>query len=58
VIIETNDRERVEKRLDDPPGSYENPLSDDELRQKFQMCAVRTLEPSQVTDAWKSLDDL
>jgi 2-methylcitrate dehydratase PrpD len=47
VRIETADAE-YERRRHDPPGTHDDPLSDDELRAKFDECAGTVLGDAEV----------
>lgn len=58
VTIETKDGETVSKRLEHPPGSYQNPMSDEEYREKFMNCAVRAIDESDAEAAYEFLADL
>lgn len=49
IRIETGD-ETYERKQENPPGTHENPLTDAELREKFDECASRVLSESS-TDA-------
>ena len=55
--LETDDDtyERVQER---PPGTPENPLSDEALGEKFDRCARRVLEGEAVNRTWEQLDSL
>lgn len=60
VTIETAAGETVSKRLEHPPGSYQNPMSDEEYREKFTNCAVRAIDESDAeaaADFFSSLRD-
>lgn len=58
VTIETKDGETVSKRLEHPPGSYQNPMPDEEYREKFMNCAVRAIDESNAEAAHDFLADL
>lgn len=44
VTIETADA-TYERHQENPPGTHDNPLTDDELRAKFDECAQRAVSP-------------
>lgn len=46
VTVTTTDHQRFEKQLDYPKGDYRNPLSDDEIEQKFDTLASRFVSPN------------
>lgn len=59
VEITLSDGSTVRKTLDHPPGAHEQPLSLDELREKFMMCAEYSDldDPAAVFDVLNSLRD-
>jgi len=59
VRIETDD-DSHERRQRNPPGTHENPLTDAELREKFENCARRTVSADTadaIADLLLRLDD-
>lgn len=58
MSLETISGDVYERVRRDPPGTHGDPLSLEELRTKYEMCAERALEPSAVADSWAALDDL
>jgi 2-methylcitrate dehydratase PrpD len=58
MSLETTDGDVYERVRENPPGTHEDPLSLEELRVKYEMCAERALEPAAVADSWAALDDL
>ena len=61
VTINMKDGNSFTRRIDKARGTPEYPLTDEELTDKFNSCAVRTLDPSQVEQAASqifALDDL
>jgi 2-methylcitrate dehydratase PrpD len=57
VAITTTDGE-YSMTLDSPPGTHEDPLSDEELRQKFKMCASRAIEDDRLEEVYRGFDSL
>ena len=53
IRIETSD-ETYERRQENPPGTHDNPLTDAELREKFDECA-RSAVPVETADALADL---
>lgn len=64
VRVETAAGDTHERSRADPPGTADNPLSDDELREKFLSCATRRFDADRAAtlhealDGLRSLDDL
>ncbi len=58
VTIETTDGEEYKGMKESPPGRDGNPLSEAELREKFEMCAVRTVGEDATADAYSRLASL
>lgn len=58
VTIETTDGNAYANTLEEPPGTHENPLSDEELREKFCMCAERAFDRDRGEKLYDRLDDL
>ncbi|MFB6165829.1 MAG: MmgE/PrpD family protein [Haloarculaceae archaeon] len=58
VTIETDDGQRHERVQDHPPGTHDDPLSDAELREKFDMCAARAPTDVDAAAVYEHLDDL
>ncbi|WP_226479736.1 MmgE/PrpD family protein [Natrinema amylolyticum] len=58
VAVTTRDGETDERTRERPPGTHDDPLSDEELREKFRMCAERAPGSVAVDDALAALDDL
>lgn len=51
VTIETKSGETFREHVSNPPGSYQNPLTDEEYREKFMECAVRAIDESDAESA-------
>ncbi|SEH17822.1 2-methylcitrate dehydratase PrpD [Natronorubrum sediminis] len=58
VSIETADGDEYENVLEEPPGTHENPLSNEELREKYLMCATRAFDRERAVETYDRLDDL
>jgi len=58
VAVETADGERHERLREKPPGMPEDPLSDAELREKFELCAARAPSPVDADRVYEALDSL
>ncbi len=58
VRVVLDDGSPFEKSLESPPGSPDNPLTNMELREKFEDCADRALSPAEVDESWAALDSL
>lgn len=58
VTVETVDGEQYEATRHDPPGRDGEPLSDEELAEKFRMCTERVLSEDAVSNASERLDSL
>jgi 2-methylcitrate dehydratase PrpD len=58
VVVETVDGETHERVQRDVPGTPSNPLSDAELREKFEMAASRVPAGGDHAEAYALLDDL
>lgn len=58
VTVETTDGNAYANTLEEPPGTHENPLSDEELREKFQMCAERAFDRDRGEEIYERLDGL
>ncbi|SDK91400.1 MmgE/PrpD family protein [Natronorubrum texcoconense] len=58
VEITARDGETYERTQRRPPGTHDEPLSDDELHEKFRMCAERAPGTVDVDGAVESLDSL
>ena len=58
VTVETTDGSAYSETREEPPGTHENPLTDDELREKFLMCATRAVDRDRAVDLYDRLDDL
>jgi 2-methylcitrate dehydratase PrpD len=57
VRIETDDRVR-ERRQADPPGTHDDPLSEDRLHAKFTECAGAVLETEAVEELYDALSSI
>jgi 2-methylcitrate dehydratase PrpD len=58
VAVTTRDGETYERTQDRPPGTHDDPLTDDELHEKFRMCAASAPGAVATDDALAALDDL
>ena len=58
VIVTLKNGRRVEARLDASRGSREHPMSDDELRAKFEANAGRALPLHRVHTLWDAAQKL
>ncbi|MDF9746018.1 MmgE/PrpD family protein [Natrinema salsiterrestre] len=58
VAVTTQAGEEYERMRERPPGTHDDPLSDDELRAKFRMCAAHAPGSVAIDDALAALDDL
>jgi 2-methylcitrate dehydratase PrpD len=58
VAVTTRDGEAYERMQERPPGTHDDPLSDDELHAKFRMCAAQAPGSVATDDALTALDDL
>ncbi|WP_244510191.1 MmgE/PrpD family protein [Natronobacterium texcoconense] len=58
VEITTRDGETYERNRDQPPGTHEDPLSIEQLHEKFRMCADRAVGDVDVEGALADLDSL
>jgi 2-methylcitrate dehydratase PrpD len=57
VRIATRD-DVFERRQENPPGTHQNPLSEDELRTKFEECASRALSDGMVAEVYETFAQL
>lgn len=57
VTIETGD-EDVSMVLDGPPGTHDDPLSDEELREKFFMCVTQAESENRAEQLYEAFDSL
>jgi 2-methylcitrate dehydratase PrpD len=57
VTIETAEQS-VSMTLDDPPGTHDDPLSEAELRGKFEMCVSRAVSSNRVDDLYETFNSL
>lgn len=57
VTVETTDG-RTTEHLTDPPGTFDNPLPDDRLREKFLTCAGRRIDAEDAAELADALADL
>lgn len=58
VTMETIDGESHSNVLEEPPGTHDNPLSDDELHEKFLMCADRAVSRDRGDRLYSALNEL
>ncbi|SEP74921.1 MmgE/PrpD family protein [Natrinema salaciae] len=58
VAVTTRAGDVYERTQDRPPGTHDDPLSDDELHEKFRMCAAHAPTSVATDDALAALDDL
>ncbi|MEF8908312.1 MAG: MmgE/PrpD family protein [Haloarculaceae archaeon] len=57
VRVETADGTRERTRTD-PPGTHDDPLSEERFRAKFEECAGRVLDDEETTDLYETLSAL
>jgi 2-methylcitrate dehydratase PrpD len=53
IFVTLKDGRRLEARMDASRGSRENPMSDDDVREKFEANARRALPAAQVRQLWE-----
>lgn len=58
ITVETTSGSVYEHTQERPPGTHEDPLTDAELREKFEMCATRTLTEDTTAEAYDCLNTL
>lgn len=58
VAIETEDGRTLQSKRDGPPGTAEEPLSKEELRDKFVMCATPSIGADRIDQLYGTLDSL
>lgn len=58
VTIQTTDGATQQRTLEEPPGTYRNPLSDEELREKFVMCVTRPENEERAAELYEAFDSL
>lgn len=58
VTVETTDGETYEATLKEPPGTHDDPLADEELAEKFRMCATQVINEDRADELYERLDDL
>ncbi|WP_117367963.1 MmgE/PrpD family protein [Natrarchaeobaculum sulfurireducens] len=58
VTVTTRDGETVERFEEKPPGTHDDPLTIDELHEKFRMCAANAPIGVDANAALEALDDL
>lgn len=58
VTINLTDGTSVSKRVDRPPATHDNPLSKEELHEKFIECATRTIDIDSAEASFKQLYSL
>ena len=58
VAVETATGTTHELVQEQPPGTHENPLTDDERREKFVRCGTKTLGERAAREAFRTLDGL
>ncbi|THE66098.1 MmgE/PrpD family protein [Salinadaptatus halalkaliphilus] len=58
VAVTTRAGEHYERRQEQPPGTHDDPLSADELHEKFRMCATHAPAAIDADDALAALEDL
>lgn len=58
VEITTRTGDSYERFQERPPGTHDDPLTDEELHEKFRMCADHAPAPVAVDDALSTLDGL
>ncbi|ADJ15709.1 MmgE/PrpD family protein [Halalkalicoccus jeotgali] len=55
-VVRLERDETVERRQENPPGTYGNPLSEDRQRAKFLDCATRTIREEHAEGLYEDLD--
>jgi 2-methylcitrate dehydratase PrpD len=58
VVAELDDGTILRRRLDAPPGGPDNPMTPQEIRDKFESLAGRALPPSQVGELAQRIEAL
>ncbi|WP_226042270.1 MmgE/PrpD family protein [Natrinema sp. DC36] len=58
VAVTTRAGDEYDRSQERPPGTHDDPLSDDELHEKFRLCADHAPETVAVDDALAALDEL
>lgn len=58
ITIETTDGSIYSHTQYEPPGTHSNPLSDEELKEKFIMCANRAVSESVAEQAYSEINSL
>jgi len=58
VVAELDDGTILRRRLDAPPGGPDNPMTPQEIRDKFESLAGRALPPSQVRELAQRIEGL
>lgn len=58
VSVETTDGRTLQREREGPPGTAEEPLSDEELEDKFEMCASRAIGTDRIDRLYGTLDSL
>ena len=58
VTVQTTEGEAYSRRVSDPPGTADDPLSDAELREKFVMCATRAWDEDRASTLYEVCDSL
>jgi len=58
ITIETVDNRQIQATRDCPPGTHDNPLTEAQLREKFEMCARRVLPDDDVEATYERLNTL
>lgn len=58
IEIELTDGSVYKLNQDQPPGTHTNPLSDTELREKFEMCMTTQFNEPEISEIYDLLDSL
>lgn len=58
VTVKTTAGDSLTRQVIDPPGTADDPLSNDELRQKFVMCATRRYDQDRAVALYRLCDSL
>lgn len=58
VVVETKSGSTYERTQERPPGTHEDPLTEAELREKFEMCASNVLSDDVISTVFEQLRSL
>lgn len=58
VTIDTSAGDSHTLTLEEPPGTHQDPLTNEELREKYVMCATQVYDEARATTQYETLDGL